>query len=138
MRHFITCLIAVALVATAAPALALNSGTDIIVPAAGRGGPWVTDLYVANPGDVSVNGTIYWLVRDQVNLDPVSIDFVLGPGETGIFADIINADFGLASGNGAFRVTSDGAVIVNSRIYATDGAATFGQGFEGVPPPWWA
>jgi len=133
MRRFITCLIAVALVATAAPALALNSGTDIIVPAAGRGGPWVTDLYVANPGDVSVNGTIYWLVRDQVNLDPVSIDFVLGPGETGIFADIINADFGLASGNGAFRVTSDGAVIVNSRIYATDGAATFGQGFEGVP-----
>jgi hypothetical protein len=133
MRRFTTLLITLAIVAGAAPVLALQSGTDIIVPAAGRGGPWVTDLYVNNPGTSTVNGTIYWLVRDQANPNPVSITFELEPGATGIFADIINADFGQASGNGAFRVIADDAVIVNSRIYASDGSSTFGQGFEGVP-----
>lgn len=133
MRRLIIAVVVLALAATAAPALALNSGTDIIVPAAGRGAPWGTDLYVANPGDTTVTGSIYWLVRGQANPSPMSIAFSLQPGETGIFDDIINNDFGLASGNGAFRVTATGPVIVNSRIYASDGSATFGQGFAGVP-----
>jgi hypothetical protein len=133
MRRLITAVVALALVATAAPVLALNTGTDIIVPAAGRGTPWVTDLYVANPGDTTVTGSIYWLVRGVANPNPVSVSFSLAPGETAVYADIISADFGLASGSGAFRVTASGAVIVNSRIYASDGSATFGQGFAGVP-----
>ena len=133
MRRLIISIVVLALVATAAPVFALNSGTDIIVPAAGRGGVWVTDLYVANPGDTTVTGSIFWLVRNQGNPSPASITFSLAPGETAVLADIINADFGLASGSGAFRVTASDTVIVNSRIYATDGSATFGQGFEGVP-----
>ena len=135
MRRLIISIVVLALVATAAPVFALNSGTDIIVPAAGRGGVWVTDLYVANPGDTTVTGSIFWLVRNQGNPSPASITFSLAPGETAVLADIINADFGLASGSGAFRVTASDTVIVNSRIYATDGSATFGQGFEGVPVP---
>ncbi len=133
MRRLIIAVVALALVATAAPVFALNSGTDIIVPAAGRGTPWVTDLYVANPGGTTVTGSIYWLVRGAANPNPAQIPFTLAPGETGVYADIIQADFGLASAGGAFRVTASGTVIVNSRIYATDGSATFGQGFEGVP-----
>ncbi|MEE4273307.1 MAG: hypothetical protein V2I67_16655 [Thermoanaerobaculales bacterium] len=133
MRRFTTVLVAVALVATAFPVLALQSGTDIIVPAAGRGGVWVTDVYVANPGNETVTGSVYWLVRGQANPNPTSVAFSLAPGETAVFADIINADFGLASGNGAFRVMASDPVIVNSRIYATEGSSTFGQGFEGVP-----
>jgi hypothetical protein len=133
MRRLITACVVLALAAAAAPAMALVGGTDIIVPAAGRGTPWVTDLYIANPGTTTANGTVYWLVRGQANPSPVSVTFTLAPGETAVFADIISADFGLTSGNGAFRVTSDSSVIVNSRIYATDGSSTFGQGFEGVP-----
>ena len=133
MRRLITAIVVLTLVATAAPVLALNSGTDIIVPAAGRGTPWVTDLYVANPGDTQVSGMIYWLVRDQANPNPASISFTLDPGTTAVYEDIIEQDFGLASAGGAFRVTAGDTVIVNSRIYATDGSATFGQGFEGVP-----
>jgi hypothetical protein len=135
MRRLIIATVALALVATTAPVLALQSGTDIIVPAAGRGGPWVTDLYIANTTDATVTGTVYWLVRDQLNLSPASITFTLAPGETAVYADIIVEEFGLASANGAFRVTASETVIVNTRIYATDGSSTFGQGFEGVPVP---
>lgn len=135
MRRLITALVVLALVATAAPVFALNSGTDIIVPAAGRGAPWGTDLYVANPGDTTVTGSIYWLVRGQANPSPTSISFSIEPGETAIYEDVIFEDFGLASAGGAFYVSADGTVIVNSRIFATEGTATFGQGFEGVPVP---
>ncbi len=133
MRRLIIAVVVLALVATAAPVFALNSGTDIIVPAAGRGAPWATDLYIANPGNESVTGSVFWLVRDQANPNPVSFDFTLAPGETGVFEDVILADFGLSSAGGAFFVSATGAVIVNSRIFASDGTATFGQGFEGVP-----
>jgi len=133
MRRLIIAFVVLALVATAAPVFALNSGTDIIVPAAGRGAPWATDLYIANPGNESVTGSVFWLVRDQANPNPVSFDFTLAPGETGVFEDVILADFGLSSAGGAFFVSATGAVIVNSRIFASDGTATFGQGFEGVP-----
>ena len=135
MRRLIIAVVALAMVATAMPAFALNSGTDIIVPAAGRGAPWGTDLYIANPGDTTVTGSVFWLVRGAANPNPISFDFSLAPGETGIFADVILDQFGLASAGGAFYVTASAAVIVNSRIYASDGSATFGQGFEGVPVP---
>ncbi len=133
MRRFIPTVIALVVVAGAAPALALIGGTDLIVPAAGRGAPWGTDLYVNNPGDATVDGTIYWLVRGQANLNPTSVGFTLEPGETAIYEDIIFADFGIESGDGAFRVVADDQVIVNTRIFASDGSSTFGQGFEGVP-----
>jgi len=133
MRRLITLVVALALVATAAPVLALQSGTDIIVPAAARISGWVTDLYVANPGETTVTGTIYWLVRDVANPNPTSITFSLAPGETAVFPDIIQDEFGLATGKGAFRVTASSLVIVNSRDYSASGTATFGQGFEGIP-----
>jgi hypothetical protein len=135
MRRFIS--IATALIILASvPALALNSGTDILVPAAGRGDPWRTDLYVMNPGSATVAVTVSWLVRDRANPSPASFTFSVGPGQTEIFEDIILEEFGFASGgnaNGAFRVVADGDVVVNTRIYSDDGSQTFGQGFEGVP-----
>jgi len=133
MRRLITSLVALAMLATAAPVFALNTGTDIIVPAAGRGAPWGTDLYIANPGDMTVTGTVFWLVRNQANPSPASFTFSIAPGATGVYEDVILSEFGLASAGGAFRVTASESVIVNSRIFASDGSATFGQGFEGVP-----
>jgi hypothetical protein len=119
-----------------AQALALNSGDDVLVPAAGRSEPWVTDLYVMNPGSTTVSVTVSWLIRGQANPDPDTINFELRAGETAILEDIILDEFGFSGGsnaNGAFRVEASGAVIVNSRIFSDDGTATFGQGFEGVP-----
>lgn len=133
MRRLTLILVALVLAASAAPVMALSSSADLIVPAAGRGAPWGTDMYVHNPGDATVTGSIYWLVRGSANPNPMSVNFSLEPGETAIYEDIIFADFGLESGNGAFRVTASDAVIVNTRIFASDGSETFGQGFEGVP-----
>jgi hypothetical protein len=131
-RKLLTSIFLMAL--AAAPALALSPGDFVIVPAAGRGAPWGTDLYVMNPGTATVDVTVYWLVRDQANPSPASISFSLPGGETEVLDDVIFNDFGLSEGNGAFLVVADGGeVIVNSRIYASDGTATFGQGFEGVP-----
>jgi hypothetical protein len=135
MRRFIS-IATVLTVLASVPALALNPGTDVLVPAAGRAEPWRTDLYVMNPGSTTVSVTVSWLVRGQANPSPDSCTFSLGPGRTEIFEDIILEEFGFASGgnaNGAFRVVADGAVVVNSRIYSDDGSQTFGQGFEGVP-----
>ena len=123
------CLIALA----TAPVLALSPGETVIVPAAGRGAPWGTDLYIMNPGTSTVDVTLYWLVRGQANTDPASVELSLPAGDTAVLEDVIFNEFGLNQGNGAFLVVADGEVIVNSRIFASDGSATFGQGFEGIP-----
>jgi len=131
-RRLLTSIFLIAL--AAAPAVALSPGETLIVPAAGRGAPWGTDLYVMNPGSATVDVTVYWLVRNQANPSPASITFSLPAGDTEVLDDVIFNDFGLTTGDGAFLVVADGGeVIANSRIYASDGAATFGQGFEGVP-----
>ncbi len=131
-RH--TLLALAILVLVALPAQALMPGTDLLVPAAGRGAPWGTDLFVNNPGDATVSITVYWLVRGAGNPNPISFAFSLAPGETAVLDDLILNDFGLASGNGAFRVVASGEVLVNSRIFATDGSGnTLGQGFAGIP-----
>lgn len=132
IRRLLTSTFLIAL--AAAPAVALSPGETVIVPAAGRGAPWGTDLYVMNPGSATVDVTVYWLVRDQANTNPSSFSFSLPGGDTEVLDDVILNDFGLTEGNGAFLVMADGGeVIVNSRIFASDGTATFGQGFEGVP-----
>ncbi len=133
MRHSILCLCLVMLIGTALPVGALNPGTDVLVPAAGRGGSWVTDLYVMNPGEVAVDGSVFWLVRGQANTNPISVPFSLQPGETLVMTDVVKDDFGLNQAFGAFRVTAEAEVVVNSRIFSVDGDQTFGQGFEGVP-----
>jgi len=122
------------ILASILPASALTPGADIMVPAAARAGSWITDLYIMNTGENPVDISISWLVRGQANSEPaITISFTLAGGETRVLADILLNDFGLSSGAGAFRVVASGEVIVNSRIYAVDGAQSFGQGFEGVP-----
>jgi hypothetical protein len=123
----------VAVLAAAAPGLALNPGTEIFVPAAARATPWVTDMYIFNPGSAAANVSIYWLPRDTDNSSATPVNFTIQPGSTLALPDLISGTFGLDSGAGAFRITSDADVAVNCRIYSTDGSSTFGQGFEGVP-----
>jgi hypothetical protein len=138
MRRVKLLLLVVVALGAAAPALALNPGTDVLVPAASRGAgvaesTWMTDLYLFNPGSESVAVTLSWLVRNQANPNPTSESFTLLPGETLVLEDVVFSTFGLESGNGAFRVQADGEVVVNSRIYNLKGTVTFGQGFAGVP-----
>ncbi len=122
----------------AGPALALNPGTELFVPAAARGAGaggsvWMTDLYLFNPGATSVTADLYWLARNTDNSAASPERFTLGPGETVVLDDVILETFGLESAGGAFRIVATGDLVANSRIYNAAGSATFGQGFEGVP-----
>jgi hypothetical protein len=129
----LTFTVAVLLVAAPLPIAALTPGTDIIVPAAARGGTWVTDLYVFNPGPDTVNSTISWLVRNRANPYPASADYKLGPGEVLVLEDAVKTVFGLDQAGGALRVLADHPVVVLTRIYNQQNGVTFGQGFEGIP-----
>lgn len=138
MKHSLVCLVMIALVAQAAPLLAINPGTEIFVPAAARGAgsdgsTWVTDLYLFNPGVTTVSADLYWLPRDMDNSGVSPVSFTLAGGETLVLEDLILDTFGLDNGTGAVRVVATGSLAVNSRIYNLAGSATFGQGFEGVP-----
>ena len=133
MRTTILTLLFIAFVAAPFSAVALTPGTDVLVPAGARAGTWVTDLYIMNSGNQTATVTVYWLVRNQANPSPASETYSIAPGATLVLDDVIANDFGLGVGEGAFRVTSDQSVVVNSRIYSLVGGETFGQGFEGVP-----
>ncbi len=133
MRFLAYTLLCFVLVAPATTAPALTPGTDVLVPAAARISTWITDLYIMNPGTDPVAVTVAWLVRGQDNPNPVSMTYNVGPGETLTLPDVIMEEFGLGTASGAFRVTADTEVIVNSRIYSVDDDETFGQGFEGTP-----
>lgn len=133
MRYLAYSLLSLALIAPAVTAPALTPGTDVLVPAAGRLSTWITDLYIMNPGTEPTTVTVAWLVRDQANPDPMDLTFTVGPGETLTLPDLILEEFGLTTGEGAFRVTADTEVVVNSRIYSSADGLTYGQGFEGTP-----
>jgi Family of unknown function (DUF5719) len=122
----------------AAPALAIHPGTELFVSAASRGpgvgtSVWVTDLYLYNPNNTAANVTIYWLVRGQANTSPISTALTVGAGQTAVLEDIIKSRFGLDTGNGAFRLTSDVPVMANAAIINKAGGTEFGQGFEAIP-----
>lgn len=89
---------------------ALSPGTEVLVPAAGRVNEFVTDLYVANPGDQPIRATVHWLERGQDNSAlATSFETMIQPAETAVLNDAIFNDFGLEVGTGAFLVL-DGPV----------------------------
>jgi hypothetical protein len=135
LRHAIAALAcsAAGWLCVASDAAALSPGTDLVVPAAARTSLWVTDLYLLNPGSRQAQVTINWLVRGQANPEPSSFQLELEPEETVVLADVIRDSLGLARAAGAFRIVATEPVVANCRIFARDGAATYGQGLEGVP-----
>lgn len=117
---------------------AIQSGTDLIVPAAGSGpgvapAQWVTSLYLLNPGSASVEVSIAWLVRDSANPNPLTVTRTIPAGSALILDDAIFDLFGISAGNGAFRVTAATAVVANAAIFNRAEGKEFGQGFEGIP-----
>ncbi len=122
----------------AVSASALNSGTDVFIPAAARGAGsndsfWMLDAYAFNPGTESATVLVYWLERWAENSVPASAPFVIGPGETLVLQDVINTTFGLEFAQGALRVVSSHPIVVTARSYNLKDGVTFGQGWEGVP-----
>ena len=129
-----TCIAYVAiLVALVAPVAALTPGTDVIVPAVALAGDWRTDLYIFNYDTQTATVDVELLIRGQANPTPESQTFVIAPGETAVLENVLADSFGKGSFAGAFRVTADYEVVVNTRIFNYKDGVTFGQGFEGIP-----
>jgi len=132
-------LVVVALVLLLAPsAFAIQSGTDVIMPAASRGpgiapSQWVTSLYVLNPGAVAVEVSFAWLVRDAANPNPLTVTRSIPAGAWLVLDDALVDLYGVAAGNGAFRITAATPVVVNAAIFNRAEGKEFGQGFEGIP-----
>jgi len=139
MKRSTPALICLCLMTLAVPALAITPGDDLMIPAAGRSVPWITDLFVMNPGSTTVSVEVFWLERGQANPSPASIPpFNLGPNETRVFKDVVLTSFGFTKRNGAFRITATGGeVVANALIFAVDNEplceGTCGSGFEAVP-----
>lgn len=135
MRLFF--LIVVLLILATPLASALTPGTEVVVPAGARGqgaggSVWQMDLFLLNPGAVDATAQVTWLERNHDNSNADSTEVNVGAGQEVVLEDVIGTLVGLASGGGAFRITSGAPIAVNSRIYNLQGASTFGQGFEGL------
>lgn len=122
----------------AVPVAAGLPGTDIVVPAAARGGGaqgslWFTSLYLANPSNAPATATVSWVFRDSGEAPPAPVTVTVPPGATRVLDDPISDDFGLAEAAGAFRVVSDQPLVVSAAILNRAAGTEFGQGFEGVP-----
>jgi len=113
-------------------ATALSPGTELLVPAAARTGPWTTDLYLLNLSDRTTEITLEWLVRGQPNPDPALVRLSLSGNESRVLEDVVRTGFGLERGRGALRIVSSADIVATCRIYAADDNGTYGQGFEAV------
>ncbi|MCP4594243.1 MAG: carbonic anhydrase family protein [bacterium] len=98
-----------------------------------NGAIWHTAVDILNPGHDDVHVTLDWLVRDQANPNPLSLDAgSIAPGETMVLDDVL-LDFGIEAGAGAIRVHADGDVMVNGAVLNTGDDLEYGQSFEGIP-----
>ncbi len=110
--------------------------------ASGAGGTnWRTDLEVHNWGDVNTRYAIEMLEHGADNTEPETRSFLLGPGESERFEDILMNEFGF-TGAAALRIRhTDGHVLVTSRTFNLLGGgnsmglpagSTFGQYIPGI------
>ncbi len=129
-----------------APAAAQEADEWQIIPVVARtagvgGTQWVSDLTVYNTTSSTLDVGIQFFPADRDNvLDPTLPDrFVLAPGETRFFPDVLSSVFGIdTDSKGVLIVTTDENLIATnpedaqilavSRTYNTGGGAgTYGQ-----------
>jgi len=138
MKPSAVILVAFVLLVTATSSPAITPSNDLLIAGAARTNLWVDDLYISNPGESPVTVNVMWLVRNQANLEPETRTFDIEPKATHIMGDVILTSFGMNSGNGAFRITSEGGEVIANLIAVAviedeNGSRTLGSGFEAIP-----
>lgn len=128
-------------------AMASTTSDELWIIAAGRGpgaagSVWVTDLYVTNTGDDSIDVEISFIAAQSgVVSGPVTVP--LDAGQTRAYPDLLKARFGLESAVGAIHVemlvedddelSSDTAPLAAyARIYNDSQSGSFGQSIDGT------
>ena len=130
------------MLAGAVVAMASFSGTDVIVPSAGRGPGasssfWSTTLWIFNPGGDSADVEIEFYERGMAHAAPTATYMTSVPaGDTVKYDNATETLFGFQK-FGSIRVRSSSRVIVNGRIASTPSGGSAGdskgQFFSGIP-----
>jgi len=120
-------------------AIPAPQGSELTIPAVGRapgiaGTFWRSDVTIFNPGLTTMTLSLRYLAAGQDNRNAVPQSVSVAPSRTLVIPDVTQY-FGVSSGNGALRVSWNGASgpIVTSRTYtSTDGGGTYGQSIDPV------
>jgi hypothetical protein len=112
------------------------------IPAAARASGFgtsffVTDVEIHNADNDEAAFRLLWLPRDTNNASPdESIEFVLGPGASIRFKDVLAEVFNVGAGAnavGALAVVSDTSdLLLMSRTFNVSDEGTFGQSIVGI------
>ena len=137
----LTLLMSVALAAQQ-PAPNGFTGTDLIVPAAGRvqgadGTQFTTTLWVTNPTQSTVTYQLQFLQSGQSNLNPVTISDSIAAGQTKVYDNVVQTTFGLNGLLGAVRVVASQELFVSSNVITQSAGSANnearGQIFSAIP-----
>jgi len=131
--------VALLLLLVCLPAVALFTGTDLILPAVGRasgagGSEFFTSVWVTNPGESSADITIQLLGSGASGVG-LFTDHI-APGATKVYENFAQSLFGLHDLMSGARVRSTSKVLVSARVYNRTANDADTQGFvlSGVPP----
>ena len=93
---------------------------------------WVTDLSIANPGEVETRVTVHvqrWLA-DSVNPEPRRWNLLAGQSIE--LRDVLASEYSI-DGNATLRIESEKPVVTVSRTYNDTPSGTFGQFSSALP-----
>ncbi len=96
------------------------------------GSQWVTDLSIANPGDVETEVTIHVQRWKDQSVNPEPRSWELKAGQTIELLDILASDYSI-EGNATLRLESERPVVAVSRTYNDTPEGTFGQFSRALP-----
>lgn len=108
-----------------------------VVAAAARtkgagGSKWVTDLSIANPGEVATRVTVHAQRWQANSVNPEPRSWNLTAGTSLELRDVLASAFSI-DGNATLRIESDLPVVTISRTYNDTSNGTFGQFARALP-----
>jgi PA domain len=93
-----------------------------------NGAFYTTDVTVSNRGSSAASFTLKFLGHDQDGRTGAEKTFTLGAGKTATYADVLGSMFGVTSGFGAVRISSDSATLkIVSQTSTPGSGGSFGQ-----------
>ena len=99
-----------------------------------NGSLWRSDLEVHNPGTTMATFTVDLLERGKANLSPASHQFLLEPGKSVRYRDVLPSMFAY-DGAATLRLSSySSGLLANSRTYTETESGSFGDYIESVAP----
>jgi hypothetical protein len=123
--------------ANGGPGDGMTNGTeDLIIPAGVRGAGkfssfFVTDLWIKASG--TGTATLSFHAADSTSTTPMATATVNISQPITYLPDVLQANFGLAAGAGAIRVSAAFPVSATVRVYNQTGAGAYGLAFMGMP-----